>query len=1306
MNRARGERNVAPYLKEVIELSKSFAQIARHPTRLGIILALAMLALVVGVLNASATPPSNFMETAPAPALAGTPDGNVRDNNDSTNPPFDWGNSGDGTPTNTCPTATTGFTNVNLSGGGGLFNCGQFKNSTTTPIAPIPTANGMIGTNNIAATAFIVDPLATDVGNKAPDGTACGGSGDPTVYTGAGGEKNGDPLIGKGVETFSYSGVPGKDELTNVYAVDRKPSVGNTTPNEVFFGGDRVINNGESHIDFEFLQSAVNLIVTSPCSSSNEGHFDGHRKQGDFVASIEYTNGGAIGGFELNQWHCLADTHSADSGSGWVSSGIQSAQGTTCDLKNCPASGCSGAIELPAGDPHYQLMACVALPGSTPCPPINNSALPGGGAGFTDAVRAVTNSGGTVPCGGWVCRDGSGNSVANIDTNELMEGSVNLASIGFTGCISTFIPHTRTSASFTSTVKDFALIPFNTCPKPTSIVTETHNDDVHTAVTAVAAGSTVHDKATVTPTGSFTPTGTVTFTFFTNGTCTGTGTASGTITLDGSGVADPSSSQGPLTVGSYSFKAHYNGDSNNEPSDSACEPLQVVDAKIAVSPLTATNEVNAAHTITATVQQDDGLAAGAPGDGTTGFGPAPNGTCVVFTLLNNTAGAAFTTPDDGNSCGGTASNLDDCQTSGGTGTCTIRINTTTAGSVDIHATTTFSVAGVSLTRATGTGGNNSADANKVYVDAQIDLSPLTDTNAVNDPHTITCTIQQDDGRTAGAPGDAVTGFGPAPNGTTCTLSLLNNSAGAAFVGGLNTCTTTSGSCTVQINTSTPGSVDIHATTTFNVGGVSLTRATGTGGLNSADANKVYVDAKIAVSPLTATNAVNSAHTITATVQQDDGLTAGQGGDFITGFAPAPNGTCVVFTLLNNTASAAFANPDDGNNCGGTGSNLDDCLTTLNTGKCSITINTTTAGSVDIHATTTFSVGGVSLTRATGTGGNNSADANKVYVDAQIDLSPLTDTDPINDVHEITATVQQDDGLPAGAPGDATTGFGPAPDGTCVVFTLLNNTAGAVFTGPDDGNNCGGTASNLDDCVTSGGTGTCKIHITSSTAGAVDIHATTTFSVGGVSLTRATGTGGNNSADANKIFQDSAIVILKRSTKTGVGGIPLPVKQPGALFSVDGPDLDTDPDFTVKDNNTPLPAGSKTDADATIGVVCVGGLTPGTYTITETAPPTGYAIGPVVDNTAAAVAGTNCTTTPPGLSDSAIFKDPPLFDIEVNFRDGGSGETSATIVCDDDNNPVTPFVPTETTPATGWDTSSRYLGQPAPKNIVCTLTVDP
>ncbi|WP_284348549.1 prealbumin-like fold domain-containing protein [Roseisolibacter agri] len=127
-------------------------------------------------------------------------------------------------------------------------------------------------------------------------------------------------------------------------------------------------------------------------------------------------------------------------------------------------------------------------------------------------------------------------------------------------------------------------------------------------------------------------------------------------------------------------------------------------------------------------------------------------------------------------------------------------------------------------------------------DARISISPLDDTNGIGEPHVLTALVQQDDKKAANTGGgDAVTGFGPAPNGTLVTLSLTNsNGATATFVGG-NTCTTTSGTCTVTINSPTAGTVVIHATTTFSVNGVSLTRSTGPGLATAVgdDARKIY-----------------------------------------------------------------------------------------------------------------------------------------------------------------------------------------------------------------------------------------------------------------------------------------------------------------------------------------------------------------------------------------------------------------------------------------------------------------------------------
>ena len=87
-----------------------------------------------------------------------------------------------------------------------------------------------------------------------------------------------------------------------------------------------------------------------------------------------------------------------------------------------------------------------------------------------------------------------------------------------------------------------------------------------------------------------------------------------------------------------------------------------------------------------------------------------------------------------------------------------------------------------------------------------------------------------------------------------------------------------------------------------------------------------------------------------------------------------------------------------------------------------------------------------------------------------------------------------------------------------------------------------------------------------------------------------------------------------------------------------------------------------------------------------------------------VDGTNCTDDPPTRGAVATFTYAPLADIQVNFRHGGSGETSATsITCE--NTGTTP----DTTPATGWDDSVTHEGieiDPSPRTVTCTIVIDP
>jgi hypothetical protein len=158
-----------------------------------------------------------------------------------------------------------------------------------------------------------------------------------------------------------------------------------------------------------------------------------------------------------------------------------------------------------------------------------------------------------------------------------------------------------------------------------TVVTEIH-DPAHTPVTSVPAGTSVHDKATVS--GAFgMPTGTVSFTFFGNNTCAGTGASAGTLDVDATGVAHPSSSTAPLSAGGYAFRAHYNGDTNYATADSACEPLDVGQ----LTPAVVTVIHDASHTPVTSVLAGTSVHDKATVSG--GFG-VPTGT-VSFTFFTN-----------------------------------------------------------------------------------------------------------------------------------------------------------------------------------------------------------------------------------------------------------------------------------------------------------------------------------------------------------------------------------------------------------------------------------------------------------------------------------------------------------------------------------------------------------------------------------------------------------------------------------------------------------------------------------------------
>jgi hypothetical protein len=254
------------------------------------------------------------------------------------------------------------------------------------------------------------------------------------------------------------------------------------------------------------------------------------------------------------------------------------------------------------------------------------------------------------------------------------------------------------------------------------------------------------------------------------------------------------------------------------------------------------------------------------------------------------------------------------------------------------------------------------------------------------------TVLQDDGLTAAQGGDGVTGFTAATVGNVdVTLTGTN---GAAPV--LNAAASTSddnqpngdnldasGQTTAVFTSATAGQVTGHATVTLVVGGVTLTRQTDGLFGNSGDAVKTFVDARISISP-NATNPVGAPHTFVVTVLKDDGLTAAQGGDGVTGFTPATVGNVDV-TLTDSGGAVSIldtaASTSDDNQP--IGDNLD------NSGQTKTVFTSNTAGTVTGHATVSLVVGGVTLVRQTDGLAGNSGDAIKKFVKPGIDIEKTT-----------------------------------------------------------------------------------------------------------------------------------------------------------------------------------------------------------------------------------------------------------------------------------------------------------------------------
>lgn len=360
------------------------------------------------------------------------------------------------------------------------------------------------------------------------------------------------------------------------------------------------------------------------------------------------------------------------------------------------------------------------------------------------------------------------------------------------------------------------------------------------------------------------------------------------------------------------------------------------------------------------------------------------------------------------------------------------------------------------------------------------------------------------------------------------------------------------------------------------------------------------DAAISIGP-DDVNEVGDSHTFTVNVSKKIGTTS----------IPAPDGTIVDVVL---TDANGAVNEISSDTCADPGT-VD--------GECTVTFTSDTPGTVTGHASADVDLDGVTKSVETDGTGSNSEDAVKQFVEARISITP-DDTNSIGESHTFDVLVEQDDGLADDEGGDGVSGFGPAPDDTTPAVSLTPTGGAAV--------------SDLVDTCADPGTvdGECSVTFTSTTAGTITGHATVTFSVGGVSLTRATDETHGSSDDAVKEFVAGSIAWLKRDNAGALqGGATFRVCRTHNLNTETGAFVDVaDVCVDVADDSGPQ---TTLDEDPDAGQFLLSGRRLGRYTVKELTAPDGFEPDPDTVTVELTIANPNATISPAFINNRPILK---------------------------------------------------------------------
>jgi hypothetical protein len=444
------------------------------------------------------------------------------------------------------------------------------------------------------------------------DDVSAGGLTDRTVYAGGPGDKNNDIVQDW---TWATSSVPAKDDISNGYVWTRTvtgppvplPGGGTTDQHKlIFVGVEREDPSGDSHVDIEFFQAAVRLDRTPPCPK--QCFFLGTNTNNDLLVNMDFTNGGNIGSVVVRR-------RQAGVRDNYVVADSVGGEGCSADLNEC-----------------------------------------------------AFNNGASILNGGWNSFDNHAAVITTLATNSFTEFGIDVTALGFGNpCFSTVEIKTRSSQSFTASLKDFAVKPFQNCfatvatrihagNRATTLDADHVNNTPDIEGTSIPVGSTIHDLAIVTGqtgVGNPVPTGTVVFRRFPNADCSGATftdesvqlTTISAATASTGGVAAAESSNFSPPAGSLSYRATYLGDNNytSPTTPSTCEVLTVnkLDSKVITDVLDSLNRsVLNTFVRNGTTIHDEATVFGLPLGGTT-LEPTGQVEFRLFTTANCTG--AFTT---------------------------------------------------------------------------------------------------------------------------------------------------------------------------------------------------------------------------------------------------------------------------------------------------------------------------------------------------------------------------------------------------------------------------------------------------------------------------------------------------------------------------------------------------------------------------------------------------------------------------------------------------------------------------------------